>query len=269
MWLYKLKTWLHNLSKQKQDIETTIGLLLWWVSCSATGKWWAKSFGKGVVLNFQLSDLPREGKRREGKGREGKGREGKRWREVLGSHFTMNSCNPHIMKYNMLYVSGSPNIPSHILSVPAAPQYRWSSVKGGAHMHFVDKENYDCPMCLSMKFVWALSSYCIIKYMQCALKIQNGISATCICSRFYLVVLVCCDSSELCAWKDERVKVVPVQVFGILWLHNVQSRLVSVHTVHYDLLGSGKGHAEWAASLLIESANIWGCEIFSTELRGS
>ena len=153
MWLYKLKTWLHNLSKQKQNVETTcLTFVADFLFCS--GKMVSEILWQRGYSQFSAEW---SAKGREGKGREGKGREGNRWREVLGSHFTTNSCNSHIINYNMLYVCGSPNIPSHILNAPAAPQCCWTSVKGGAHMHFVDIKImtlwcvYEVGMCFVLK----------------------------------------------------------------------------------------------------------------------
>ena len=56
------------------------------------------------------------------------------------------------------------------------------------------------------------------EYKQYTLKIMDGMifySATYSCLSLYLVVLVSCDSGKLSPWEDERVEVVPVEVFGI------------------------------------------------------
>lgn len=51
----------------------------------------------------------------------------------------------------------------------------------------------------------------------------------------YLVILVGCDSCELCPRKDYGVEIFPVQVLYVTGLHDMQSRLVAVHAIDYDL----------------------------------
>ena len=51
----------------------------------------------------------------------------------------------------------------------------------------------------------------------------------------YLVILIGCNCSELCARKDDGVEILPVEVLDVTGLHNMQSWLVAVHAVDYDL----------------------------------